>query len=91
METKGIYRVGPGKQDGDGTARAEERLCRLPSVDALDEASRNEEEENRVSAQKTRVEGGGRSVNMEDRMKETRGRMCSRRISRKVPPTRYKF
>lgn len=28
---------------------------------------------------------------MEDRMKETRGRMCSRRISRKVPPTRYKF
>lgn len=35
--------------------------------------------------------GGGTSVNMEDRMRETRGRMCSRRISRKVPPTRYKF
>lgn len=55
-------------------------------MDALDEASRK-----KAGYLLTENTGGGRGVNMEDRVKEMRGRMRSRRISRKVPPTRYKF
>lgn len=68
-------------------------------MDALDEASRKKTGEggrrgwgvNLYRKHRGGGGGGGTSVNMEDRMRETRGRMCSRRISRKVPPTRYKF